>query len=55
MTTDVVQHVGYDIAFDAWGETSIVGIVDPIHISRKEIEGTFDIEIFAAIMTHGYT
>jgi peptidoglycan/xylan/chitin deacetylase (PgdA/CDA1 family) len=55
MTTDVVRHVGYDIAFDAWGETSIVGIVDPIHISRKEIEGTFDIEIFAAIMTHGYT
>jgi len=55
MTTDVVTHVGYDIAFDAWGATSIVGIVDPIHISRKEIEGTFDLETFAAIMTHGYS
>lgn len=55
MTTDVVLHVGYDIAFDAWGAVSIVGLVDPIHISRKEIEGTFDLEIFAAIMTNGYT
>ncbi len=55
MTTDVVRHVGYDIAFDAWGEISIVGLVDPIHISRKEIEGTFDLATFAAIMTHGYS
>jgi peptidoglycan/xylan/chitin deacetylase (PgdA/CDA1 family) len=55
MTTDVVRHVGYDIAFDAWGAVSIVGLVDPIHISRKEIEGTFDLETFAAIMIHGYT
>ena len=55
MTTDVVLHVGYDIAFDAWGATSVVGLVDPIHISRKEIEGTFDLDTFAAIMTYGYS
>jgi hypothetical protein len=45
--------VGYQIAFDAWGMRSVVGSLDPYHISRKEIDGDFDLATFQAILAGG--
>src|SRR5215218_6380011 len=52
-STDVVAYVGYKIAFDAWGMQGVVGTLDPYHISRKEIDGDFDLATFQAILTGG--
>jgi peptidoglycan/xylan/chitin deacetylase (PgdA/CDA1 family) len=52
-STDVVAYVGYQIAFDAWGMRSVVGSLDPYHISRKEIDGDFDLATFQAILAGG--
>src|SRR6478735_98117 len=49
-STDVVAYSGYQIAFDAWGVHSVVGTLDRYHISRKEIDGGYDLAAFEAVV-----
>lgn len=53
-STDVVAYSGYQIAFDAWGVHSVVGTLDRYHISRKEIDGGYDIATFEAVIASSH-
>ena len=53
-STDVVAYSGYQIAFDAWGVHSVVGTLDRYHISRKEIDGGYDLATFEAVISSSH-
>ena len=53
-STDVVAYSGYQIAFDAWGVHSVVGTLDRYHISRKEIDGGYDLATFEAVIASSH-
>lgn len=53
-STDVVAYSGYQIAFDAWGVHSVVGTLDRYHVSRKEIDGGYDLATFEAVIAKGH-
>lgn len=45
-TPDVVDELGFDLAFDAWGEPTAIADIDRLHVPRFEIPNGISLDEF---------
>jgi len=48
VSPDVVAELGFDLAFNAWGEPTAVGDIDRLHVPRFEIPNGISLDDFIA-------